>query len=47
MISKFLKILAVLAVLSVVGLFVVFSLWDVPVKQEVVEVDVNSSDFIK
>lgn len=47
MISKFLKILAVLALVSTVGIFVVFSIWDAPVKQEIVEVDVNSSDFIK
>lgn len=46
MISRLLFSFVILSLLTVAGGFIVLAVWDVPVKQELVEKPVNTSEFL-
>lgn len=47
MISKTLKLISLLAMAATVVILTVFSIWDVPVKQHEVNIEIDASKFTK
>jgi len=47
MISRFLKIISLVAFISLVGISVIFSSWEIPVKQQQIDIEIDSSNFLK